>query len=501
MSKDNRSNEKKTKKEIKTLSDFNKEKNSTRIQEKMHFYSSFDEKLRVKEDFRPKFQTIFRNKSPPRARLLEHNEIFDNNDIKIRKEYDLERKKYIASQIKQSRKKKPDFYKETKDNAQNYIEKTKQRISEVKKKEAIDWNKIFYDYSKQKIKSGEELQKKQEKIKEKREKEKKKKDKEKEFKEIQKQKTKKISPSKKKTPLFKSKSLDKMKNEKKEKSLEKLKKKMKPDLDLEKTKVEIEKRAQKYLDFLKEQKKQKKKEKKSKSKKLKKLDKKALKLLKKFKTKPFKPTHDFNDPNMIYEVESKPKEDNNIQEENSEILIDNYKDMKFPNQKLENKKEKETKIFGKKVNSKIVSKEIRKKDLTLYKYEKFSKKDSEQIDEEELKRAQKLLQKSTKDVIPTKNILNMNKVFEEAKIRNIPKHILESKGLVDSNVKEEKVVDKHLKEYHLEKKEKKKEIKIQNQINEKIPNFGFANPIKEFQKEIARDFEKKEKNKSGFMNY
>lgn len=480
-------------------------KNNAKFQQNNHFYSSFDEKLRVKEDSRPKFQTIFRKASPAKPRPLEHNDFFDDNELKLRKQHDLERKKYIASQIKQSRKKKSDFYEETKDHAQNFIEKTRERLSVAKKKETIDWNRVFYDYSKEKIKLGEELQKKQEKLKEKREKkkkekEKKEKEKEKKLKKVQENETKKLSPIKKKPKYFKSKSLDKAKNEKKEKSLENEKKKKKPEINLEEIKSKIEERAKKYMDFLREQEKQKKKEKKSKSKKLKKLQKEAKKIIKKCKSKPFKPTHDFNDPNVAYEKEATPKEEKEIQEENSEIYRDNYKEMKFPNEKLANKKVKDTKIFGKKVNSKIFSKEIRKKDLNLYKYEQFSKKDSDKLDEEEIQKAQKLLKQSSKDLILTKNILNMNKVFEEAKIRNIPKHILEGKALVDSNVREEKVVDKYLKDYHLEKKEKKKENKISNKIQENIPNFGFANPIKEFQKEIAKDHEKTDKHKSGFIN-
>lgn len=420
----------------------------------------------------------------------------------------MERKKSKVSSIRDSRKNKPNFIHgnvENNDKSNEFIKKTKERLLERKRKEDIDWEQIFYNYTAHKAKQSELLRAKQVQLLEERERKKRKKqqkERENQIKnEMNKERVIKIYRHIKRNQKIQKKH-SREKNQKNN-SNEIKKKKIKENFDIEKIKYKIQENAASVLLKYREERNKKKIDRRNRSKKLKKLQKNAMNIIINCKKKPFKPAHDFNDPNHIIDhdtlKEEKPSEDLN----EAEDFVDDYVPMENHFQNIPKNEKKQTKVFGKRIDQKKILNGLKKKDLTLYKYKESSKNKrllEDDIDEEDLKKAQKIInEKKTIKEKENKKIVNINKVFQDAKMKNIPQRFFENKGLVDSNFPEENVIDKHLQDYKMEKKIKKKINNKENIEEDPLKLLGLTDPITEFQKEFANDLELQRKGNSSIM--
>ena len=476
-------------------------------------------------DKQPKFQLNFRRISPMKPHSLDQKSPIALKVLKRDWELELEAKREKARKIKEERKKKQDFYKETQHFAIDFVEKTKQRLFERKKQEKFDWEKKLYSYSAHKEKLDFELKKKKSYIQELK------------VKNLDKKKSK-ILENPRKAQLMKfnedikkkhsqmpekkhHKSHSKDKKEKHHKKLEKShknqinsekhekspNKKHQELFHLENARNLVQKRAQEYLDFLKEERYRKIKEKRKRSKKVLKITKQARRIIEHCRKKPFVPKHDFNESTLgpqedIRQIGEIFEEKENV----DEYIHDEYKEMKFNKQQFHKKTENKTKITGKPVKQKQIMKVLSKKDLNLYKYPNPSqlKKKYENEDDEEMEKVEKLInQKDFKkhEHIQNKSSLkidNVNKVFKDAKLKNVPREILESadvKPILEAE--EENVIQKSLRDYKQERNKKKNSKKIEiidnNEVDE-LKFMNFSNPIKDFQKEIMKDLNEKKDN-------
>lgn len=420
----------------------------------------------------------------------------------------MEKKKSKVSSIRDSRQNKPKFFHgnaENNDKSNEFIKKTKERLLERKRKEDINWEQIFYNYSAHKAKESELLRAKQIKLFEERERKKRKKqqkEKENQIKnKMNEEKVKKIYRHIKRNLKIQKKH-SREKNQKNNSS-EIKKKKTKEDFDIEKIKYKIQENATSVLLKYREERNKKKRDMRNRSKKLKRLQKNAMDIISNCKKKPFKPAHDFNDPNDIIEhvtlKEEKPSEDLN----EAEDFVDDHVQMENHFQNIPKNEKKQTKVFGKRIDQKKILNDLKKKDLTLYKYKESSKNKrllEDDIDEEDFKKAKKFInEKKTIKEIQNKKIVNINKVFQDAKMKNIPQRFFENKGLVDSNLQEENVIDKHLKDYKMEKMIKKKINNQENIEEDPLKLLGLTDPITEFQKEFANDSELQRKGNLSIM--
>lgn len=473
--------------------------------------------LQNQDPDKPKFHLHYRNPSHPQSKSLDRNT--KNEFLKKRMEYDMEMKKELVQKMKESRQKKKDLF--LKPVNLNFIDLTKQRIKEREKKQEVDWEKKLYSYSAQKEKHNLELVLKKNYLKKQKEELKKKKSKSKKQLVVEKlmddikkthkkkkittenfnddkisqkneNKKNKFSPKKNKSsnkfsPKKNKSSHKKDKKNEKDKKNKKSQDKKNEDFDINEENNKIQRRALDYQNFLRSIKIEKEKAKREKSKNLLKIQKKAKSILEKCKKKPFIPKEDFNDANyqmknpVMIEEEQIFKKDEYF-EENQQI----YKEKKiFVVTKP--KKNNETKIIGKPVKAAKILKELKKNNFQLYKYPKELRNEE---DEEEIRKVEKLTRQNPKNLNnKTTKVDNMNKVLNEAKIRNVPKNLLEKEEFFVER-EEENVIEKSLRDFKEErnrKKEKNFKEKPENQQEDDLRFMNFANPIKEYQKELSNE--------------
>ena len=279
-------------------------------------------------------------------------------------------------------------------------------------------------------------------------------------------------------------------------SREKPKKIMNENFDLREAMKVFGDRASNYLNSMRLEKMKREKLKKKRKMKVRKIQQEAEEIRQQCRKKPFVPKKDFNQSESDEEEFILSKKLNGDFEKEEEIEEQpeekEYKHVNFPE-----KKHKKTKITGKPQKLDKVIKNLRKQDLKLYKFPAKAEKNQEMEEDEDQRKAIQAEKKDKNAKFTKVPPADLNKVLDDAKIRRIPKDILQ-KAVTETKTNDN-IIEKSLKDYREERDKKKTKKEEKNQFmgsneedEEKVRKMmGFENPIEKFQKELKGDLRKR----------